>query len=143
MWNGYNSALLLAAALSALAALLHVGVIIGGAPWYRFFGAGERMACAAQEGRAYPAVLTSGITVVLAVWAAYALSGAGLLQPLPLRKPVLTFVTGIYLLRGLGLVPALLFARSKVTLFDVWSSLICAALGVAHLIGVAQRWDAL
>ncbi|MGQ4584278.1 hypothetical protein [Lysobacter sp. F60174L2] len=36
--------------LNAIAALLHVGCIIFGASWYRFFGAGERMAQLASAG---------------------------------------------------------------------------------------------
>jgi len=43
--QGYrNTFLMIGAALSGLAALLHVGCILFGAPWYRFFGAGEKMA---------------------------------------------------------------------------------------------------
>jgi hypothetical protein len=36
--------------LSAAAALLHIAVIVGGAEWYRFFGAGEGMARLAERG---------------------------------------------------------------------------------------------
>lgn len=43
---------MLGSGLSAIAALLHVGIIIGGPSWYRFFGAGERMARAAAAGHA-------------------------------------------------------------------------------------------
>jgi len=46
MTTSYNLWLIVAAALSGLAALLHVAIVFGGGPWYRFFGAGERMALA-------------------------------------------------------------------------------------------------
>ena len=72
-----NAWLLLAAALDAIAALLHVGCIVFGAAWYRFFGAGERMARLAEAGDWRPTVVTSGIAIVLSVWALYALSAAG------------------------------------------------------------------
>ena len=39
-----NILLVVAGALSALAALAHIGCIYFGASWYRFFGAGEQMA---------------------------------------------------------------------------------------------------
>jgi hypothetical protein len=82
-----NIPLIVGAALSAIAALLHLCVIFGGPAWYRFFGAGERMA-AGGGGRALVSpVLTLLIACVLATWAAYALSGAGVLQPLPLLAP--------------------------------------------------------
>ena len=42
--------LILAGSLSGLAALLHVAAIVGGPDWYRFFGAGEGMAGAAERG---------------------------------------------------------------------------------------------
>lgn len=74
MLTNYNSWLIVAAVLSAVAALLHVAIVVGGAPWYRFFGAGERMASAAETGRAYPAIVTLSIAIVLALWATYALS---------------------------------------------------------------------
>jgi len=59
-----NKLLLFAGALSGVAALLHVAIIIGGAEWYRFFGAGEELASMAKSGSWYPAVLTGAIAVL-------------------------------------------------------------------------------
>jgi hypothetical protein len=143
MQHDYNIALVIGAGLSAIASLLHVGIIIGGAPWYRFFGAGERMAVAAAAGRAYPAMVTASIAAVLALWAAYALSGAGVIAALPLLKPGLCAITAIYLLRGLAAVPVLAFRQPKSLPFVVWSSVICIAFGTAHLVGLSQVWKAL
>ncbi|AKU21141.1 hypothetical protein [Massilia sp. NR 4-1] len=143
MAGAYNMALLLGAALSAIAALLHLGIIVGGPAWYRFFGAGERMATMAEQGKLYPAVLTLGIAAVLAVWAAYALSGAGLLAPLPLLKAGLCVIAAVYLLRGLAIVPLLTVARSKSTPFLLWSSVICLGYGIVHAIGLRQIWHTL
>ena len=136
----YNSWLVVAAVLSSVAAFLHVAIVVGGAPWYRFFGAGESMASAAEAGRAYPAIVTLGIAFVLGLWAAYALSGAGLLAPLPLLKWCLAAITGVYLLRGLAIFPLFLFAREQATPFLVWSSIICIGYGVVHLVGTMQVW---
>lgn len=138
-----NVPLLVAACLNAVAALLHGGIIIGGAPWYRYFGAGERMATAAAKGRYYPAVVTSGIATVLALWSAYALSGAGIIEPLPLLKLALVIITGIYLLRGLAIVPLLTFARSRSTPFLLWSSFVSIVYGAIHLLGLTQVWSRL
>jgi hypothetical protein len=138
-----DAVLIIAAGLSAVAALLHVGIIFGGAPWYRFFGAGERMASAAAAGRAYPTIVTSGIAALLGTWAAYALAGAGVIAPLPWMKAALALITAVYLLRGFAIVPLLLFARPKATPFLIWSSLICIGYGAVHLAGVAQAWDRL
>jgi len=90
-----NYFLLAAATLSALASALHLGCIVFGATWYRFFGAGERMARLAIAGSWYPAVVTSAIATVLAVWELYALSGAGVIPRLPLTRTALCIITAI------------------------------------------------
>jgi hypothetical protein len=143
MATSHNTWLIFAAFLSALAALLHVAIVFGGAPWYRFFGAGEGMALAAEAGRVYPAIITFGIAFVLAGWAAYALSGAGVIAGLPLLKWGLVAITAVYLVRGLALFPLLVVARDQATPFLVWSSLICIGCGVVHLVGVVQTWERL
>jgi hypothetical protein len=119
--SDYNIPLLVGAGLSAIAALLHICIIFSGPAWYRFFGAGERMAAGAAAGHLYPALVTLLIACMLGVWAAYALSGAGVLQPLPL----------------------LALALRRLTAFWVWSSAICLVYGVVHLVGVVQVWERL
>lgn len=135
-----NTPLVVAAALSAIAALLHVGIVLGGAPWYRFFGAGERMASAAAAGRVYPAIVTFGIATGLALWSAYALSGAGIVEPLPLLRWALVTITGIYLVRGMAIIPLLVFAPARSTPLLLWSSLVCSVFGAVHLLGLSQVW---
>ncbi|MBS0372273.1 MAG: hypothetical protein JSS57_24075 [Proteobacteria bacterium] len=139
----YNIWLIGGAVLSGIAALLHVLIVWGGAPWYRFFGAGEGMASAAAAGQLYPAVVTLCIALVLSAWAAYALAGAGVLTALPRQKAVLVAITAIYLMRGLAILPLLVFASQQATPFLVWSSLICLGYGIVHLVGVAQAWTRL
>ncbi len=139
----YNSYLVAGAALSALAALLHIGCIVFGAPWYRFFGAGERMAQLAAAGSAFPAVVTACIATVLMVWAVYALSGAGVIARLPLLKPVLLVITGIYLLRGAAVLPMSAMMPGRSSAFWWWSSGICFAIGLVHAIGLGSAWETL
>lgn len=138
-----NPALVVAAILSALAAALHVAIILKGAPWYRFFGAGEDMARAAEMGRRFPAIVTAAIAIVLALWSAYALSAAGALPPLPLLKPAISAITLVYLLRGLVLVPVLVMPRGPSTTFFMWSSIICLVFAATHLVGLLQVWPRL
>ena len=76
-------------------------------------------------------------------WAAYALAGAGVLPALPWQKAALAAITTIYLLRGLAILPLLVFARPEMTPFLVWSSLICIVYGGVHLVGLAQVWERL
>jgi hypothetical protein len=142
-----NSFLLVGAALSATASLAHVGIVIGGPTWYRFFGAGEKFAKAAEQGRLFPALITLGIAVVLLAWSLIAISGSGALPAFPLLKLALCFITAVYLLRGLGgfvllVTPA--FSKQKLTsTFLVVSSLICLLYGVVHLVGLVQVWNSI
>jgi hypothetical protein len=138
-----NGPLAVGALLSAVAALLHLGIIAGGPAWYRFFGAGERFARAAAEGRWYPTVVTLGIAAVLFIWSAYALAGAGVIGRLPLLKAALVAITAVYLVRGIAFAPLVLAKGGTLTPFVVWSSVICFGYGVVHLVGLVQRWTAL
>ena len=49
-----NLFLLVAGGLSGFAALAHLGCIIFGAAWYRFFGASEHMATLTEQGKLAP-----------------------------------------------------------------------------------------
>lgn len=143
MQSTVNIPLAAGALLSAVAALLHLGIIAGGPAWYRFFGAGERFARAAAEGRWYPTVVTLGIAAVLFIWSAYALAGAGVVTRLPLLKAALVGITAVYLVRGIAFAPLVLAKGGAITPFVVWSSVICFCYGVVHLVGLVQRWTAL
>lgn len=139
--RGGNNWLIAGGLLSAAAAILHVAVIIGGPDWYRFFGAGEGMARMAEAGSPVPAVVTSVIVAVLAIWAAYAFAGAGLIRKLPLMRTALVAISAIYLVRGLLIVPVLL--KPDAPAFEIWSSLIVLVYGVAYAIGTWRAWDQL
>jgi hypothetical protein len=126
--------------LSVVAALLHIGCIIGGPDWYRFFGAGEGMARAAERGEWYPALVTFAIAAVLGIWAAYAFSGAGWLPRLPLLRTGLVVISATYLLRGLVLIPLLMWRPQAVDSFAIWSSLIVLVYGIAYAVGTWRAW---
>jgi hypothetical protein len=143
MQTAVNIPLAAGALLSAAAALLHLGIIAGGPAWYRFFGAGERFARAAADGRWYPAVVTLGIAAVLFTWSVYALAGAGVITGLPFVKAALVAITAVYLVRGVAFAPLVLAKGGALTPFVVWSSVICVGYGVVHLVGLVQRWTAL
>lgn len=140
MKPGRNPALIIAGWLSVAASLLHIGCIIGGPEWYRFFGAGEAMATMAEQGSMTPTLLTLGIAAVLAIWAAYAFSGAGLLPRLPLLRTGLVVISAIYLLRGLALIPARVINGADVMPFILWSSLIVLVYGIAYAVGTWTAW---
>jgi hypothetical protein len=136
----HNLALTLGAVLSLIAALAHLWCIHQGPAGYRLLGAGERMVRAAEKGRKSPALITLFIAAVLTVWAAYALSGAGVIGALPLLRPGLCLITLVYLLRGI-LGPVLLRNTGRTTRFIVVSLLICTVYGLVHLLGIIQVWN--
>jgi hypothetical protein len=128
--------------LTGVASLLHVGIILGGPEWYRFFGAGEGMARLAARGSTYPAVVTAGIASVLGVWTLYALSGAGVIRRLPFLRAALWLIAAIYLARGVLGIPLVLAVEDPYlqelrarTTFMVVSSAICIFLGVCYAVG--------
>ena len=138
-----NPALVVGGVLSAVASLAHLATIVGGPSWYRFMGAGERMARMAEKGELRPTLITLGIAAVLAIWAAYAFAGAGLIPRLPLMRTALVAISAIYLVRGLAPVPVLFVTTGGVTPFWLWSSLIVLTLGVCYAVGTWTAWPAL
>jgi hypothetical protein len=138
-----NPFLVAAGTLSALAALLHLGCIAFGAPWYRFLGAGERMAQMDLAGHWYPTVATLVIASVLMIWSLYAFSGAGVIRKLPLTRLALVCITGVYLLRGVAFAPLMPYFPDNSMTFWIVSSAICLGFGIVHLVGLRQVWSRL
>ncbi|MCU7891408.1 MAG: hypothetical protein KZQ78_07265 [Candidatus Thiodiazotropha sp. (ex Ustalcina ferruginea)] len=139
---GLNKPLVWAGSLSLLAGVLHIAIIIGGPGWYRFFGAGEQLAQLAEQGSPIPGTLTAAIALILMLWSLYAYAGAGLVYHLPWLKPVLISITGIYLLRGLALLPMLVLAPHTINTFLLLSSVISLSIGMLFFSGTRQMiWE--
>lgn len=141
--KGKEPFLVVAGILSAIAALFHIAVIIGGPAWYRFFGAGEQMVAMAINGSVFPAIVTFFIALVLSAWALYAFSGAGLIQRLPFLRPALVIIAVIYLVRGLGVVPTYFLMPEMVDSFLIWSSVVVTLYGLSYAIGTWRCWNEL
>jgi hypothetical protein len=138
MDSGKNKFLIIGSVGSAIAALAHLGCIIFGGDWYRFFGAGEQMAKMADAGHWYPTVVTSIIVLVLSLWCLYGLSGAKIIFRLPLLKLGLIVISLVYLVRGVAffaIVP--MFPENSFTFWLV-SSGICLTMGILYSVGIFQ-----
>jgi hypothetical protein len=111
-------------------ALLHVGIVLGGAPAYRFFGAGEELATLAEAGSRIPALVTLGLA------GAFALSG--LAAVLAARFTWARWLSGLaaltYVGRGLGVLAAPFVAERP--LFLAASSLASLAIGAPLAAGL-------
>jgi hypothetical protein len=104
----------------------------------RFFGAPEEL----MTGDPLWLYVTSfAATALFAIWGLYGLSGAGRIRRLPLLRTGLLAIGGIYTLRGLMLIPALLAVAGLVP-SDIpvppqalFASLVALSTGVLYLVG--------
>jgi len=130
----------LAGLSSACLAVLHLHIVLVGAPAYRYFGAGERMARLSEQGSLAPALATLGLALVFAAWAAYAFSGAGLLRRLPFLKTGLLVIGLVYTMRGVLLGPQVVWFlsghRAAVPPRQLLFSGAALLIGIAYLGGV-------
>jgi len=142
-----NNYLFVSGLMSSLIGLIHIGALIGGASWYRFLGAGEKMASLAEEGSTFPTLLTGLITLLVFVWALYAFSGAGMIGELPYLKGVLLVIASIYIVRGIGLIPLVYVVKYPYfselkdrSMFLVITSLMSLVVGLIYLKGWMLRF---
>jgi len=138
-----NKLLVVGSICSAVVALAHLGCIIFGGDWYRFFGAGEQMAKMADAGDIHPTIVTSFIVLILSIWSVYGLSGSQLIIKLPLIRTGLITISCIYLVRGISFVALMpMFPENSLTFWLVSSS-ICLSIGLLYAIGTYQNWSVL
>ena len=138
--------LILGGIFSVAIAILHIAIIFGGAPAYRYFGAGEEMAQMAMAGSALPALVTFLIAVIFAVWGLYAFSGAGLICRLPLLPIGLIVIASIYTLRGIGVIPQIVWmikSPKSVLPQDLIFSLASLLIGIVYFLGTIATWHIL
>ncbi|ALS98086.1 hypothetical protein [Lacimicrobium alkaliphilum] len=141
MQSDKNTLLIIGAICSFAAALAHLGCIVFGGDWYRFFGAGEQMASMAEQGLWYPTIVTSVLVVVLLVWSLYALSGARVITRLPLLRSGLCAISAIYLIRGVAFIWLMpMFPENSLTFWLV-SSGVCLTIGLLYALGTYQVWE--
>lgn len=134
-----NYWLFVAGVMTDLAGVLHLLIIIGGASWYRFFGAGNKMAVMAERGSWYPSVITFSIAALLCVWGLYAFAGAGLISRLPLMQYVLVVIFLVFLVRAVvGLVAYYMVKPNSPFMLN--SSLICIGYSLLFGVGTYQLW---
>ena len=144
-----NTSLIIAGILCVISALMHLATIIGGPDFYRFMGAGEGMAQMAEDGLAYPAIVTSIIALILFTWSAYAFSGAGVIKRLPLLKICLVLISSILMLRAVfGFIfmfisiehPYLVELQAR-PVFMITTSSICFIFSVFFITGTYKQWQ--
>lgn len=133
--------LILAGVLCLTLALLHLEIILMGAPAYLYFGAGQRMADLAEEGSWLPGTLTAMIALLLGIIGAYAFAGSGIIRRLPWLRPILLGTCALFLARGCLVVPqALSLLNDGGTGKEFSFSLVSLVLGLLFAWGLCNRW---
>ncbi len=131
--------LLAAGSMSVTASCAHLACIVGGPDWYRRMGAGERMARAVERGAVAPALITFAIAAVIAGWAVFAFSAAGIGWRLPFTRAALVLICAMLLARAM-LVFAPNWRPDLSRAFVVWSSLIVLIMGLTFTAGTWLAW---
>ncbi|MEO8383703.1 MAG: hypothetical protein ABI583_00565 [Betaproteobacteria bacterium] len=136
---------LIGTALAAsVGSTLHVAILFGGPDWYAFFGAPTGLVELARAGNLRAPVSCLVIAAILAVLAAYAFSGAGLIRRLPLLRMGLALMAIMLILRGVLFIPMIIWLPGSlsricdcrsVDLFIVLTSLLCLTMGIGYALG--------
>lgn len=136
-------ALLVGAGIAVFGALIHWVAPLLGPDWYAFLTAPAWVVDSARQGT-WPAplgALVIGGLMFVCGW--YGLAGAGALPRLPLLRSGLCCIASICLLRGLLLLPFLLYHYALLSAFDIVASFVWFSAGLAFLLGTVSRWQLL
>ncbi len=139
-----KSYLLLVGNVACAGAALHVAIIFGGPDWYAFFGAPRGLVEMARAGNVRAPISCMVIAAFLALLAAYAFSGAGVIRRLPLLRLGLACIAMVLILRGLLFIPLIVWRPGAlsgicdcrdVDAFIIVTSALCFALGLGYALG--------
>jgi hypothetical protein len=133
--------LLAAGVGSSAMALFHIGIAVVGEPAYRRFGGSSFAQQAA--GSWVPAAMLLGIASVFALFAFYGFAGARLGPRPPLLRTGLIFISLLYGVHGLFVVPeivARLTHRASGMPSHLGVDAIFLAMALPYVIGTALAW---
>ncbi len=124
--------------------VLHIAILFGGPKWYAFFGAPKVLVEMARVGNVRAPISCLVIAALLAVLAAYAFSGAGVIRRLPLLRTGLALMASVLILRGVMFIPMILWHPGSLTricdcrsvdTFVILTSLLCLTMGIGYAAG--------
>ncbi len=137
--------LLAAGVASSAMALFHIGIAVVGEPAYRRFG-GSSFAEKAAAGSLVPAAMLLGIASVFALFAFYGFAGAQLGPRPPFLRTGLIFVSLLYGVHGLLVVPeivARLTHRASGMPSHLGVDAIFLAMALPYVVGTVVAWPGL
>jgi len=136
--------LLLVGVAASAGAALHIAIMFGGPDWYALFGAPQGLVEMARAGNVRAPISCLVIAAFLALLAAYAFSGAGVIRRLPLLRLGLAAFAAVLILRGVLFVPLIVWRPGalsgicdcrNVDAFIIVTSALCLVLGVGFALG--------
>lgn len=137
-----DTLVLAGAAGSGAAAVLHLAILPFGADGLRYFGAGERLAAAADRGSPVPTITAGGIAAALGMASWVAVAQVGHAPASPGQRHLYAMVTAVYLARGIALLPQLVLRAAGVDVGpsrELVFSAIALGLGLLHVAGLDRR----
>jgi hypothetical protein len=136
--------LLLVGIIACAGSALHIAILFGGPDWYAFFGAPSGLVEMARAGNLRAPISCLVIAAFLAVLAAYAFSGSGVIHRLPLLRLGLASIAIVLILRGVLFIPLIIWRPSalsricncpSVDTFIIVTSALCLAMGIGYALG--------
>lgn len=134
----------LAGLAAAVGAALHIAIFFGGPEWYAFFCAPAGLVEMARSGNVRAPISCLVIASFLALLAAYAFSGAGIIRRLPFLRLGLGSIAAVLILRGALFIPLIVWRPvalsgvcdcRSVDAFIIATSALCIAMGVGYALG--------
>jgi len=126
--------------INILIAIGHIVGLFWADKMFEVTGIGKEMTELAQTHFSLPYLLTIFVSIVFFVFGLYGLSADKKFRRLPLLKPVIFLIAGIYLLRGIGELIFDLEKQQANQFLEIIYSLIAVFIGLLFLIGGIQKW---
>ena len=123
--------------------VIAIGHIIGlfwADKMFEVTGIGKEMEELAQTHSSLPFLLTIFVSIIFFIFGLYGLSADNKFRQLPLVKPVIFVIAGIFLLRGLGeLIADTIQGTNSIS--ETIYSLFALTIGLLFLIGGLKKWE--
>ena len=129
------AALLTVAGIAIFTALAHMSCIVLGESCFRAQLAPEAIVQSAIDGTWVASIGTTVVSALFVVVAAYAMSAAKLVRPLPLLKLGIFTISGLCMLRGAVTLPLAHLYTDKITLFVIVAGLLWFLSGALFILG--------
>jgi hypothetical protein len=126
--------------INIIIAIAHIVGLFWADKMFEVTGIGKEMTELAQTHSSLPYLLTIFVAIVFFIFGLYGLSADNKFRPLPLLKPVIFVIAGIYLLRGIGELIFDLEKQQANQFLEITYSLIAVFIGLLFLIGGLKKW---